>query len=118
MMKSSDDGGHFWAIFGHFYPISPEIFAIVQSFPSYIYGTPQVMSGLVNNHGKRCQMSCIIFHDWTFLEGMCEQHCECVDIEEESPTIRPLNLDSGCPDIKYSLSSGSIIIDSWCKPFL
>ena len=24
---------HFLAIFGHFYPISPEIFAIVQNFP-------------------------------------------------------------------------------------
>ena len=40
-------------------------------FPSYIYGTPQVMFGLVNNHGKWCQMSCVIFHDWTFLVGMC-----------------------------------------------
>ena len=38
-------------------------------FPSYIYGTPQVMFGLVNNHGKWWQMSCIIFHDWTFLRG-------------------------------------------------
>ena len=43
-------------------------------FPSYIYGTPQVMFGLVNNHGKWCQMSCIIFHDWTFLVGMCVTH--------------------------------------------
>ena len=40
-------------------------------FPSYIYGTPQVMFGLVNNHGKWCQMSWVIFHDWTFLVGMC-----------------------------------------------
>ena len=41
-------------------------------FPSYICGTPQVMFGLVNNHGKWCQMSCVIFHDWTFLVGMCD----------------------------------------------
>ena len=40
-------------------------------FPSYIYGTPQVMFGLVNNDGKWCQMCCVIFHDWTFLVGMC-----------------------------------------------
>ena len=44
-------------------------------FPSYIYKTPQVMFGLVNNHGKWCQMSWVIFHDWTFLVGMCAVQC-------------------------------------------
>ena len=64
------------AIFGPFLPIFTlfhlKLLQFCKIFPSYIYGTQKVMFGLVNNHGKWSQMSCIIFHDWTFLVGMCD----------------------------------------------
>ena len=73
------------AIFGPFLAIFTlfhlKLLQLCKIFPSYIYGTPQVMFGLVNNHGKWCQMSCIIFHDWTFLLGMCGLDMLGLDIE-------------------------------------
>ena len=42
----------FGLFFGNLYPISLQKLTIENIFPSYIYRTPQVMFGLVNNHGK------------------------------------------------------------------
>ena len=53
------------AIFGQFLAVFTlfhlKFLQLCKIFPSYIYGSPQVMFGLVNNHRKWCQMSCIIF---------------------------------------------------------
>ena len=61
----------FWPFLAIFTLFHLKFLQLCKIFPSSIFGTPQVMFRLVNNHGKWCQMSCINFHDWTFLVGMC-----------------------------------------------
>ena len=62
----------FWQFLAIFTLFHLKLLQLCKIFPSSISGTPQVMFPLVNNLGKWWQMSCINFHDWTFLVGMCK----------------------------------------------